>query len=349
MITATMERRYMIVSYDDSYDTKTFAFMGSSIIRAIDDTDTKEYMLAGGLGGGIGSIVYQEAGDDTLTFYSYNHKGDVHSLIDENENIAALYEYDAFGNILTSAIDDNSTNSFSFSTREFSELSGLGHWPVREYDQFIGRWTTPDPAEDKDGLNLYRFVSNNPYNFIDMLGDFLGQRYVNDVLEPAPLRLSREPVGADMLKSIMRQNRISSEMLAPVHFLNEFLIGAEDYYICYIKCIAENQIPLLDFDKTVGMIENAMIKKAGSDPETYVRLNYYYVKFRRHDKGGFLGLFKKKGVKICFTDPLTDGALWKRSAKAAKAFGKVSGWVGWFFTYKMAYDCYCECKHLLDD
>ena len=110
-----------------------------NVTGTLGDTDTKEYMLAGGLGGGIGSILYQEAGNDTLTFYSYNHKGDVHSLIDENENIVALYEYDAFGNILTEAIDDASTNSFTFSTREFSELSDLGHWYAREYDPFVGR------------------------------------------------------------------------------------------------------------------------------------------------------------------------------------------------------------------
>ena len=107
----------MIVSYNGSYDTRTFAFMGSSVIRELDDTDTKEYMLAGGLGGGIGSIVYQEASDDTLTFYSYNHKGDVHALLDESENIAALYEYDAFGNILTEAIDDDIENTFTITIR----------------------------------------------------------------------------------------------------------------------------------------------------------------------------------------------------------------------------------------
>ena len=85
----------MIVTYDGStYDTRTFVFSGSSVIRELneDSSDTKEYMLAGGLGGGIGSIVYQEADDDTLTFCSYNHKGDVQALVDEDENIVALYE-----------------------------------------------------------------------------------------------------------------------------------------------------------------------------------------------------------------------------------------------------------------
>jgi RHS repeat-associated protein len=103
-----------------------------------------------------------------LTFYSYNHKGDVQALLSESEDILVLYEYDAFGNLLTDASDVS--NEFTFSTREFSEISGLGHWPVREYDPFIGRWIQIDPAGDVDGLNLYIFVRGNPITKTDMIG-----------------------------------------------------------------------------------------------------------------------------------------------------------------------------------
>ncbi len=188
-------RRYMIVSYNGSYDTKTFAFSGSSIIKEIEDGDTViyEYILSPGLGGGIGSILYQITADDTYTYYTYNHKGDVSALLDEAEDIVALYEYDAFGNILTSAIDDNSTNTFTFSTREFSELSGLGHWPVREYDPFVGRWTRLDPAGDVDGMNLYVYVKNNPVLFIDIQGHFSipYPRFIIDVFKDIGLQRYR--------------------------------------------------------------------------------------------------------------------------------------------------------------
>lgn len=165
--------RYMIVSYDgSSYDTRTFAFIGSSIIRELEDGDTVdyEYMLAGGLGGGIGSIVYQEASDDTLTYYTYNHRGDVSALADENENVVGFYGYDAFGNLLTDAIDAGTDNFFNFSTREFSDLSGLGHWYAREYDPFTGRWIQQDPAGIIDGLNRYVYCVNNPVSRVDLMG-----------------------------------------------------------------------------------------------------------------------------------------------------------------------------------
>ena len=70
----------------------------------------------------------------------------------------------------TEVVDDATDNDFTFSTREYSDVSGLGHWPVREYDPFIGRWTIPDPAGIVDGLNLYNFVNANPVSAYDLLG-----------------------------------------------------------------------------------------------------------------------------------------------------------------------------------
>jgi RHS repeat-associated protein len=146
-------------------------FNGSSIIQELDDSTVEmEYGLAGGLGGGIGAIAYSETSNDTITFYSYNHKGDVYALIDENENMSALYDYDAWGNKLTEAVYSDVDNKFNFSTREFSDVSGLGHWPVREYDPFTGRWTRVDPAGIVDGLNMYVFVGNRPSDTLDKEG-----------------------------------------------------------------------------------------------------------------------------------------------------------------------------------
>jgi RHS repeat-associated protein len=166
-------QRYMIVSDNGtSVDTRTFVFSESGIIREFQDSDTVTYenFSAGGLGGGIGSIAYSKASNDTITFYTYNHKGDVYALVDDVEDLVACYDYDAWGNLMTAAIDNSTDNDFTFSTREFSDVSGLGHWPVREYDPFTGRWTRVDPAGDVDGLNLYVFVSNRPSDGFDKLG-----------------------------------------------------------------------------------------------------------------------------------------------------------------------------------
>jgi len=44
------------------------------------------------------------------------------------------------------------------------------HLKMRYYDPKTGRFLQPDPIGYDDGLNLYRFVGNNPNNFSDPLG-----------------------------------------------------------------------------------------------------------------------------------------------------------------------------------
>jgi RHS repeat-associated protein len=165
-------RRYKIISNNGvGEDTRIFVFMGYGIVRELDnDSVTIEYFHEGGLGGGIGSILYSKTSEDTMHFYAYNHKGDVYALINETENITAVYDYDAWGNKLTEVAYNVTDNNFTFSTREFSDVSGLGHWPERGYDAFAGRWTRVDPVGIQGGFNLYTFVKNTPPNAYDRWG-----------------------------------------------------------------------------------------------------------------------------------------------------------------------------------
>ena len=50
---------------------------------------------------------------------------------------------------------------------------------ARPYDPNLGRWIQCDPIGEQGGINLYRFVGNNPVNWVDPLG--LAQGYGNGV------------------------------------------------------------------------------------------------------------------------------------------------------------------------
>jgi RHS repeat-associated protein len=78
-------------------------------------------------------------------------------------------EYDDFGNIT------QDTNPgylpFGFAGGLYDPDTGLVRFGARDYDPYLGRWTTKDPILFKGGdVNLYGYVLNNPVNLVDPLG-----------------------------------------------------------------------------------------------------------------------------------------------------------------------------------
>ncbi len=59
---------------------------------------------------------------------------------------------------------------FRFSTKQYDESTGLLYYGYRFYSPAIGRWMNRDPISEAGGINLYRFVGNNPVNYIDPWG-----------------------------------------------------------------------------------------------------------------------------------------------------------------------------------
>ncbi len=65
-----------------------------------------------------------------------------------------------------------------FGMMERDDASGLDHTWWRKYDNFAGRWTSPDPAlssmltSDPQSFNRYTYVQNDPVNFMDPTGLF---------------------------------------------------------------------------------------------------------------------------------------------------------------------------------
>ena len=55
-----------------------------------------------------------------------------------------------------------------FSSKRQEE--GLVFFGLRCYDIALERWLTPDPAGHVDGLNLYAYVLNSPFNRLDLFG-----------------------------------------------------------------------------------------------------------------------------------------------------------------------------------
>ena len=99
-----------------------------------------------------------------------DHLGSPRLVIDTATGaVAQQLEYDEFGQVI---LDTNpGFQPFGFAGGLFDIHTKLVRLGQRDYDADIGRWIVKDPIRfDGDGTNLYAYVSNDPINFIDILG-----------------------------------------------------------------------------------------------------------------------------------------------------------------------------------
>jgi len=87
-----------------------------------------------------------------------------------NISIAAHYEYDPYGNVITSSGPYKDANPIRFSTKWFDEETHLGYWGYRYYSPRLGRWLSRDPIGETGGPNLHAFLNNGPQDGSDPQG-----------------------------------------------------------------------------------------------------------------------------------------------------------------------------------
>jgi len=118
-------------------------------------------------GPGIDEPIAVTKGGSTY-FYHQDGLGSVTELTDSTGSVAKAYAYDAYGNLLESP--GSVEQSYTYTGREFDSETGLYYYRARYYDAVIGRFLQKDPIGLKGGLNLYRYVFNNPVRFTDPSG-----------------------------------------------------------------------------------------------------------------------------------------------------------------------------------
>ena len=83
-------------------------------------------------------------------------------------------EYFPFGSTAFTA-GSNATEvalkAYRYTGKECEDTTGLYYYGARYYAPWMGRWLNPDPAGTVDGLNVFRYVRNNPIISIDLNGE----------------------------------------------------------------------------------------------------------------------------------------------------------------------------------
>ncbi len=111
--------------------------------------------------------------------YFTDQVGTIEKVIKDNStgDMKEQRTYDVFGNLINHTGEN--TTPIGFQSKYYDTESGLYYYYHRYYDPNTGRFTTEDPIGISGGLNLYRFVNNNPVNYVDPRGLY-GRNWVKE-------------------------------------------------------------------------------------------------------------------------------------------------------------------------
>lgn len=113
-------------------------------------------------------------GDERLIRYQLvNHIGSACVELDQAGQVISYEEYFPYGATSYQAVRgqlEANPKRYRYVDKERDEESGLYYYGARYYASWLGRWTSPDPAELLDHINPYVYTANNPVNSTDPHG-----------------------------------------------------------------------------------------------------------------------------------------------------------------------------------
>ncbi len=121
--------------------------------------------------------ILKKASPVNTVYYHQDGLGSVVRLTDTGGNVVEQYSYDVFGALTvkngsgTVVPGSAFQNRLLFTGREYIIETNLYDYRNRMYHAAIGRFMQTDPILlDAEDVNLYRYVRNNPTNYVDPLG-----------------------------------------------------------------------------------------------------------------------------------------------------------------------------------
>ena len=157
--------------YNNNEDTAfLYLYNGLGALASVTDTATQEKI----------SYVYDTVGRPS-EIRPVN--GDIIAILNTSGEVVVTYEYDPWGNILSTSGSLASTlgadNPFRYRGYYYDTESGLYYLQTRYYDAAIGRFINADGLTSTGqgllGNNMYAYCGNDPVNKTDTTGQFWNQ------------------------------------------------------------------------------------------------------------------------------------------------------------------------------
>jgi RHS repeat-associated protein len=120
----------------------------------------------------IDSAGTDRAAPRRIRYQFANHLGSSTLELDEQAAIVSYEEYTPYGSTSYSAVSSQTETPkrYRHMGKERDEESGMYYCGARYYAPWLARWSSTDPLLFVDGVNLYRYVRNNPLRLIDPSG-----------------------------------------------------------------------------------------------------------------------------------------------------------------------------------
>ena len=145
----------------------TYYYAGGTLLRETYGDTVLDFFYAGG-------VPYAFKHNGTLYYYITNLQGDVMSIVDEQGNVVASYEYDPYGNVISATGDLAETNPLRYRGYYYDAETRLYYLQSRYYDPELGRFINADAYASTGqgvlGYNMFAYCGNNPVVNYDPAG-----------------------------------------------------------------------------------------------------------------------------------------------------------------------------------
>ena len=162
-----LDRRTTIVERENGakVNERRYLWDGPQLCEERDATGGATLKIFSGFG------VASFAGSDLTNgnyFFTRDHLASVREMSDQSGSIRARFDFSPYGD--RQRLSGDLEPGFGFTGHPLHLPSSLHLAPFRAYDARLARWVSRDPAGETQGPNLYAYVSADPVNLLDPLG-----------------------------------------------------------------------------------------------------------------------------------------------------------------------------------